>query len=48
MAAMENLGNAILASQWTDLHEMWVVAFHYVHDMSAMMWLPRKRPLSAH
>jgi len=28
-----------------DLDEMWVVAFHHVHDMSAMMSLPWQRPL---
>jgi len=34
-----------LASQWTNLDETWVVTFHHVPDMSAMMWLPWQRPL---
>jgi len=34
-----------LAYQWTDLDETWAVAFHHVPDMSALMRLPRQRPL---
>ena len=34
-----------LAYQCTDMDETWVVTFHHVSDMSAMMRLPWRQPL---
>jgi len=34
---LENIGNAIIAYQWTDWDATWVVASHHVPDMSSMM-----------
>ena len=38
----------LLAFQWTDWDETWVVTSGHVPDMSAMMWLLWQRPLLSH